>query len=363
MSSDPIADLGSGVSGSAVGEVLCYEAFLDACRDGLADGLSLLHEAEGVLEHHGSGENCRERVGDVLASGLRIGAVDWLKEAGVEADACGSEETHGACDDAGLVGEDVAEGVLGDEDIEELGHGDDLHGRIVDKHIVSGDIGVLGSHLLSYLAPETRGLEDIGLIDHGEVFAATLRVLESEFEDTLNLLAAVDIGIVGRIAVVAATLLAEIHTASELTDAEELGTVDELGFEWGLVDEALVGLHGAEVGVEAELLTHGEKTVLRTDLGCWVVVEARIAYRTEEDGVALEADLESILGEGIARGIDGASTDEAFGESGLVTEFLANGIDSLDSLVDDFGTDAVAWEECDVEFHLVIVFFGTTYLR
>ena len=175
------------------------------------------------------------------------------------------------------------------------------------------------------------------------MLAAALRVVEGEFEDALDLFAAVDVGVVGGVAVVAASFLAEVHTSGELAHAEELGSVDELGFEWGLVDEALVGLHGSEVGVEAEFFAHGEESVLGAYLCRGVIVEARVSDGTEEDGVAFEAGLESLLGERVSGGVDGAGSDESFGEGGLVSELFADGVDGFNSLVDDFGANAVAW--------------------
>ncbi len=187
------------------------------------------------------------------------------------------------------------------------------------------------------------------------MLAAELSILESEFEDALNLKTMIEVGVIGRVAIVTTALLTEIHAASKLTDAEELSTLDKFALERALINEALVSLHGAEVSEETEFLTHGEEAVLRAHLSGWVVIIARIAYGAKEYGVALEASLESVLREWVASGIDGASAYKTLGESGLMAELLADGIDCLDCLLNDLGTDSVAREKRDIEFHLYMI--------
>ena len=78
---------------------------------------------------------------------------------------------------------------------------------------------ILRLHLLRDLAPEARGLQDIGLVHHGQMLAAAHGILESEFKDALDLEAVVDVGIVCGVTAVQTALLAEIHASGELADA------------------------------------------------------------------------------------------------------------------------------------------------
>ena len=79
----------------------------------------------------------------------------------------GEPETAGhRCGD---VREDVAERVLGDDDVDRLGRVHDRHRERVDEGVVEWDIGVLGrAELGDDVPPEPRRVHDVDLVDRGE---------------------------------------------------------------------------------------------------------------------------------------------------------------------------------------------------
>ena len=111
-------------------------------RDGLLDAAGLVAVAE-VLEQQRDREHRRRRVGDAGAGDVgrcRAPArtsTGWCRgvdvAAGREADAAGDRRTD--------VGEDVAEQVVGDDDVEALGLRDEEHRRGVDVLVVGRDVG------------------------------------------------------------------------------------------------------------------------------------------------------------------------------------------------------------------------------
>ena len=164
--------------------------------DGLLDELGLLLAAERVAEHERDGEDRADRVRDLLAGDVGRGAVNGLVQARDgrlavwdTAERRGGEKTERAGDDGGLVGENVAEEVLGCEgkdpvsrrgvlssreqgrrtenDAVELARvgADDHRGR-VDERVVELDVGELGGHdVCDDAAPEPARGEHVGLVD------------------------------------------------------------------------------------------------------------------------------------------------------------------------------------------------------
>ena len=72
----------------------------------------------------------------------------------------------------GFVRQDVAEQVLGQDDVEPLRSGHERHRARVHVHVRHGDVGVVPGDLVHDLAPELRRLEHVGLVDRDELLAA-----------------------------------------------------------------------------------------------------------------------------------------------------------------------------------------------
>ena len=102
-------------------------------------------------------------------------AVDRLEDAGaVVAEARGGEHPERAGEHRGLVAEDVAEHVLGDDHVEARRVGDELHGGVVDEQVVELDVAYSAASAADDLAPQPRGLEHVRLVDGGDARRARL---------------------------------------------------------------------------------------------------------------------------------------------------------------------------------------------
>lgn len=103
--------------------------------------------------------------GSLTVDGL-VDAVDLGLAIGDGADTGAGKETQAAGDDAGLVGDDVAKEVAGDDDaVEGLGVLDHQHGGRVDEMVAKLELRELLLHDLSKdLPPQTAGRQDVGLV-------------------------------------------------------------------------------------------------------------------------------------------------------------------------------------------------------
>ena len=110
--------------------------------DILTDDATLFCHTE-VLEQHSGREDLCQRIGEILTGCLRPRAVDGFEERCVKAKTRRRLQAHRTSDAGGLVREDIAEGILGDDDIEESRFGEHAHRGIVDEHVVGGDVGIL----------------------------------------------------------------------------------------------------------------------------------------------------------------------------------------------------------------------------
>ena len=180
-------------AGDVGGAVAGGEDFLD----GGLDGLRVLLEVGGVAEDHGGGEDGAEGVGFAGAGDVGGGAVDGLVEVDLAADGGGGEQAERAGDDGGLVGEDVAEEVFGEDDVEVARGVHEVHGHGVDELVLERDVGVVGAELGDGGAPELGDFEDVGLVDGGEFLAALAGELKGDAGDADDLGAGVAHGVDG----------------------------------------------------------------------------------------------------------------------------------------------------------------------
>ena len=271
------------------------------------------------------------------------------------------EEAHAACDAGAFVGQDVAEGVLRDDDIEEARVLYHAHSSIINIHEVGLHIGVLAHHLLCHLSPQTAAGQYVSLIDNGQVPAALAGVLIADAQDALHLRAAVVVRVESILHTISIDqgllLLAEVHAAGQFADADEVGAAHQLILQGGLVDEAVERLHGTYVGIEAQLLAHGQESLLGTHLGGGIVVELRVAHAGKEHGIGLLARLERLFGEGVSHLVDGMGAAECFLVTNLMAELCGHCAEHGHALLHNLGADSVTGQYCDFQFHIVIYCF------
>ena len=99
-----------------------------------------------MIEHHGTGPDLADRIGDALAGDVGGGAVHRLEHGGELAggvDVPAGGQSDAAADRGGEVGEDVAEQVVGDDHVEAA--------RVVDQVDGGGiDVGVVHTVDIAY---------------------------------------------------------------------------------------------------------------------------------------------------------------------------------------------------------------------
>ena len=174
-------------------------------------------------------------------------------------------------------------------------------------------------------------------------------ILETYAKDTLNLGTGVVVGIIRLVIVL--ILLAEVHTAGKLTDADEVGILHQLGTQGRLVHQALEGLHGADIGKEAQLLAHSQQTLLGTHLGGGVIVKLGVTHGREEHGIGLLAHLEGLFGEGVAHLIDGMSATQGIFVAYVMSKLLTYGGHYIHTHGGYFGADTVTGQHSNLKVH------------
>src|SRR6202521_2310631 len=108
-------------------------------------------------------------------------------EADRASDAGRSEQADRSHDSAGLIREDIAEHVFGEDDVELGGLEDQRHGGRVHVHVGELDIEKISGDASDDFAPETRALQNIRLVDGEQTPAAGAREFKCDTGDALDL--------------------------------------------------------------------------------------------------------------------------------------------------------------------------------
>ena len=273
--------------------------------------------------------------GGVLARGVEVARR-------AQADATG----HGP----GLVGEDVAEQVVGDDDVEARGVGDHVDGGGVDVAVVDGHIRVLLPHLVDDAAPHVAGVDQhVVLVDQGEVLLARGGGLEGVANDALDSVGGVDADLGGdlvRCSHAHGAAVAAVQALGSLAHDDE---VDVAGVGQG-AGHALVVLRGAQVHVVVEGEAQLEEEAALENAGG----HGGIADRAEEDDVVALDGLEVLVGQGVAGRVPALSPQIEVGRGVVDASVSQHAVENLEAFGDDFLADAVAGDYCNVQCHASI---------
>src|SRR5271155_2576029 len=143
-----------------------------------------------MLEHERGGVDGGQRVGDALARNVVGGTVHGLEEGGAgtrRVEVGRGREADAAGDGAGEVGEDVAEVVVGDDDVVALRLLHQVDAGGIDMVVVPRHVGVVGGHLGDGPVPQVPGEgQDVRLVHEREVVAAPAGQLEGEAHAALR---------------------------------------------------------------------------------------------------------------------------------------------------------------------------------
>ena len=276
-----------------------------------------------------------------------------LEQRHLRADRSRGEHAERAADDAGLVGQDIAEQVFGHDHVEMGRPLDDLHRRIVDEHELELHIGISRRHFARDLTPQPRGGDHVGLVDDGQMFAPLAGQFEGQTQNPLDLLARVNASIVSGVPVLAASLrTAEVHASGQLAHAQEIGSAHDLGLQRRAAGQRVEHGQRAQVGVQSERLAHPEQSLLGPHLGRRVVVVLRVADRAEQHGVGTQTDGVRLGRIRVARRIDRAGADQRFLILENMSVLRGHPVQDLHRLAHDLGTDTVPGQKCNLQFHI-----------
>jgi hypothetical protein len=210
------------------------------------------------------------------------------------------QETERAGDDGGLVGDDVAEQVAGDNHtVERARVLDHQHGGRVNEVVAQLQLRELLLHDLGHdLAPQAAGGHHVGLVERPDGRRRVLgqREVCGETSDALDLMAVVGLGVAGVAAAVVLGALAEVNATRELADDVEVDATADFSFERRAVDEGVRGEEaGAKVAVCAHFLAESQDSLLRTH---GAGAPFGTANGSEKNGIGGFGCCESLVGQG-----------------------------------------------------------------
>ena len=192
------------------------------------------------------------------------------------------------------------------------------------------------------------------------MLATLAGILIGYTQDALYLRTAVVVGVQGIFYALSIErgllLLAEIHTAGQLTDADEVGTAYHLVLQGRLMYEAFESLYGTDIGIESQFLAHGQKSLLGTYLGTGVVVELRVTDAGKQHGIGFHAGLERVFGEGVTHLVDGVGATQGFLVGHFVAKLLSNGTAHGYTLLHNLRADTITGQHSNLEFHILLFF-------
>ncbi|MNT11685.1 hypothetical protein D3C72_1465780 [compost metagenome] len=224
------------------------------------------------------------------------------------------------------VGDDVAEQVGGDDDVELFRTHHQLHAAVVDDHFLELDVRVLGRHFARHGQEQARGrLDDVGLVHGGDLLAAgAAGQLEGVTHDALGALAG-DAGAGERGLAVGRHFLAfsQVRTFGVLTNGDQVDVVEtRLGVREG-VGRTHVGVQ-VKVAAQADV-DRGEAATDRRGqraLQCDLVARDRFqGHRRHQIAVLLQGHQA-----GVGVFVLQASLELVEHEQGGVHDFRANAV-------------------------------------
>ena len=282
--------------------------------------------------------------------------MDRLVEAGGGiADGGGWQQADGAGDHARLIGENVAEHVLSNHHVELAGVFHKLHGAVVHQHILVLHVGILLRQPVHDGAPQAGGFQHIGLVHTGHLLAAEAGQLKGPAADALNLLLGIGHPVDALHAPVRGVVplpLAEVDAAGQLPHHHQVNALLRgLPFQRTGVRHSGAQGGGAQIGIQAQILSDGQQGGLGPLLGGLVGAPLGAAHSAQQHRVAGPTLLGGAVGIALPHRVGGAAAQQHLLIGEAVAELLADGLQHLDGLPHHFGADAVAADERNFIIH------------
>lgn len=298
-----------------------------------------------VAQHHRCGQDSGAWVCDALPCDIWGRSVYGFEHGRVgpgRVDISGSCQANATSDSAGQIGEDIAEEVVGDDDVVILWAGDHVDHCGIDVVVVHGDLWVFSADFFERTLPDSTCVDqDIGLVYPGELLAALLRTFEGVSHDPGYAVPGVDGHFGADFGVGSLTnhsAIAEVQAFGSFADDHEVN------FAWVCqwAGGAWVQLRWAKINGMVELESQWEEQAAFKYAGWdgpWV------ADGSEEDGVVLFERVKVGVGERFTGGQVTAGAEIVFGGFDVVPQ----GAQHLEGFWDNLSTDAISSNHS--EFH------------
>ena len=216
---------------------------------------SLAFQMRRVTQQHGRRQDGAQRVRDAFAGDVRSGAMHRLIYIDGAADGCRWQHAQRAGDDAGFIGKNVAEEILGEHDVEVARRVHQVHRAGVDVLVFERDIRILRGDLGDGSAPELGDFQNVRFIDRGNFLPALGRQLKGYAGHAHNLVAGVAHGVPCRVRLaLPGTGLAEVEAAEQLAHEEDVRAVNHLRTQRRVCGERGESKGGTEVRKAAQRL-------------------------------------------------------------------------------------------------------------
>ena len=272
----------------------------------------------------------------------------FVKAATTVADGRRRQHAERACQHRGLVRQDVAEQVLGQDDVEIARSADQVHCGRVDQHVFECHIREFIAHQpCGHFAPQARSLQHVRLVDLRDVPATPAREAPGNASDALDL--SHGIGTLVHGAVRLARLAAEIQAAGELAHEQQVHAVEDFGLDGGGIAQRGHDLHGPQVGVDAQLGAQPEQGGLRPDRRRRAPLRA--AYGAQQHAVGLAAQVQGGRRQAVTVQVYGDAPEGRLGQFEIVPEARCDGAQHAQPLGDDLRPDAITGQDRDMCLH------------
>ena len=242
------------------------------------------------------------------------------------------------------VGDDVAEQVVGDHDVEPLGVRDEEHRRGVDVEIVGTDLGEVSSHPVERAGPQVACVrEHVVLVHQSQAASRRPRCpAERVAHHTLNAECRVEALFGGHLVRGAATQhspRAGVRPFGALAYDDHVDVSRRLarkrrGHAW-------VELHRAQVDVVVELEAQAQQQPALKD----ATGDGGVAYCAQQDGVMGADLLEHGVRQGLAGAVPALRPQVVLGALERDVVAPGNGVEHLQPFCDDLRSDAVSGDD------------------
>ena len=144
--------------------------------------------------------------------------------------------------------------------------------------------------------------------------------------------------------------LAKVQAAEQLANEHDVGAANDLFFQRRTIGDAGINDCRTQIGESLERLAQAEQAGFDALLGRKVIVFRR-SHSAQQNSIAVQAALDGLCRQRCSKLIDGYAADRALGEFELVVIQVRHAAQNAHRFPSDFGTDAVAGQDRDLELH------------